>query len=110
MGEETCPNRVQGSPYQEIQDKGGDGGLGVIDLKHDRQQGHKVQQQLSLRVLRVFKAALVALSTQYEISEKLVQQLPRGTQDKNRGQILFHLQSMILDKFFSGKTRSRRGC
>ena len=54
MGEETCPNRVQGSPYREIQDKGGDGGLGVIDLKHDRQQGHKVQQQLSLRVLRVF--------------------------------------------------------
>ena len=100
MGEETCPNRVQGSPYQEIQDKGGDGGLGVIDLKHDRQQGHKVQQQLSLRVLRVFKAALVTLSTQYEISEKLVQQLPRGTQDKNRGQILFDLHSMILDNFF----------
>lgn len=83
MGEETCANRVQSSSYQEVQDKGGDGGPGVLDLKHDRQQGHKVQQQHSLRVLRVFKAALVTLSTQHEISEKLVQQLPRGTEDKN---------------------------
>ena len=83
MGEETCPDCLQGSSYQKIQNEGRDGGLGVLDLKHDRQQGHKVQQQHSLRVLRVFKAALVALSTQHEISEKLVQQLPRGTQDKN---------------------------
>ena len=71
MGEEACPDCLQGSSYQKIQNEGRDGGLGVHDLKHDCQQGHTMQQH-SLWVLCSIQTALLPFSAQYQVSKKLV--------------------------------------
>ena len=85
MGETARPDHVQSTSHQEVQDEGGDGGLGVYDLEHHRQQGTPLQQR-GLGIFRVFTTSLFSLTTQSQISEELVQQLSRGAEDQNRGE------------------------
>ena len=85
MGEKARPDYVQSTSHQEVQDQGGDGGLGVYDLEHHCQQGNPLQQR-GLGIFRVFTTPLFPFTAQPQISEELVQQLSRGVEDQNRGE------------------------